>query len=333
MPIWCTKAQQIDSDKTICCGSKIRWKGVVSSRSVLIEQLREQIVGAMHVGQLHAGDRLPSIREVAARLHRNPRTVKAAYDALEKEHLVEVRGRSGVFVARQEVLAGEMPAEIGRWLTIVLTEAWQRRITVSSLPQLLERIASTRMVCAFIDDVEDTVVAIRYELESEWGMDVRIVAPDAIHEAHGVDFLAATSFRAQVAHEAAEQLGLPFVVITSHAALQQAIRGKLESGGLTVVAVDPGFGERIRVAYVNESNRDNFRVVLASDAEAVAKLDLDRPVLLTRAARQRLGSVSLPMIYPHSPTISLETARVLAALLIRRSLASERPVEKGVLIG
>ena len=35
---------------------------------------------------------------------------------------------------------------------------------------------------------------------------------------------------------------------------------------------------------------------------------------------QRLGPIDLRMIYPHSPTLSLETARARAAVLIRKNL-------------
>ncbi len=48
-------------------------------------------------------------------------------------------------------------------------------------------------------------------------------------------------------------------------------------------------------------------IVLAGDAWAVARLDPSEPVLLTRAARRRLlDDVELPMIVPHSPTLSFD---------------------------
>jgi DNA-binding transcriptional regulator YhcF (GntR family) len=277
-------------------------------------------VGGLHTGQLHSGDRLPSIRELAFQMRKNPRTIKAAYAALGRERLVEVRGRSGVFVAPQEVLAGEVPAEMARWLSSVVTEGWQRRVAVPDLPKVLQRATALRVRCALVEDVQDAIVALRYELEVDWGFEVRVVPPHAIATVGDVDVFVATSFRAPAAHGAAEAAGTPLIVLTSHATLQQAIRQRLRERRLTVVAVDPRFGERIRVAYADDVDRKNCRVVLASDVEAVARLDPDEPVLLTRAARQRLGPIDLRMIYPHSPTLSLETARALAAALIRKNL-------------
>lgn len=291
-------------------------------RFELTHYLRDHIVGGLHVGQLRSGDRLPSIRELAAQLGKNARTVKAAYRALEQEGLVEVRGRSGVFVARQEVLGQETTQEMARWLSGVLTEAWKRRVALPELPQLVQQATgTTRVRCCLVEEVEDSIVALRHELENEWGFDVRVSAPDALADASGTDFFAATSFCAPVVHHAVATLGKPLVVLTIHAKLQQAIRSRLRAGRLTVVAVDARFGERMRVAYAsNESERGNIHVVLASDAEAVARLDPAESVLLTRAARQRLKTVHVPMVFPHSPTLSTESAQALANILIRRNL-------------
>ncbi|PSR20653.1 MAG: GntR family transcriptional regulator [Sulfobacillus acidophilus] len=52
---------------------------------------------AKHI--LNPGDRLPSVRELAAEMTLNPNTVAKAYQELERTHVIEViRGR-GTFVA------------------------------------------------------------------------------------------------------------------------------------------------------------------------------------------------------------------------------------------
>ena len=288
----------------------------MTARADLIQHLRDHIVGAMHVGQLRGGDRLPSIRDTGRQLGRNSRTVRAAYTALEREGLVEVRGRSGVFVARQEITGDETSEETARWLSGVLAEAWKRRITVGSLPGMIQRFTTSRRVtCGLVDLVEDGTVALKYELEHEWGFDVRLIAPDAIERTCGVDFFAVTSFYAASIHAAVEALAKPLVVLTVHSGLKDALASRIREGSLTVVAVDPHFADRIRVGY-SADDPSRVRFVAADDRNAVAGLDPEEPVLLTRAARSRLGSVDLAMIFPHSPTISPESARVLAAMLV-----------------
>ncbi|MGQ0815016.1 MAG: GntR family transcriptional regulator [Gemmatimonadota bacterium] len=301
----------------------------MKNRFELIQHLRDRIVGELHVGHLRAGDRLPSIRDVALQLEKNPRTVATAYRALEKEGLVEVRGRAGVFVARQEVLGDGTSEELARWLSGVVAEAWKRGITVAALSRFVRRCTvSTRLRCGLVEVVEDAIVALGYELENDWGIDVRVVAPEAFarrpEDFDDVDFFAATSFNAAPIHGEVERLGKPLVVLTVHPQLQAAIRGRLRDGRLAVVAVDARFEDRIRVAYAAEpSDVDKVHFVLASDHGAVAQLDPDEPVLLTRAASMRSGVTRLRKIFPHSPTLSPETARALANIVVRRNLGAD----------
>src|ERR671931_206141 len=105
-------------------------RGAVKRRSALVQSLTDRIVGALHLGQVRTGDRLPSIRQVAHETGRNARTVARAYAELEAEGLVEVRGRSGVFTATQETLGGGVPEETASWMSGVVVDAWRRRIPV-----------------------------------------------------------------------------------------------------------------------------------------------------------------------------------------------------------
>ena len=65
----------------------------------LYVQLGEQVLAAVSRGDLRRGDRLPSVREIAAELSLNPLTVNRAYSELEREGVVETRRGLGTFVA------------------------------------------------------------------------------------------------------------------------------------------------------------------------------------------------------------------------------------------
>ncbi len=62
-------------------------------------QLSEQMLGALARGEMAAGERLPSVRDVAAALEVNPNTVNRAYAELERAGVVETRRGRGTFVA------------------------------------------------------------------------------------------------------------------------------------------------------------------------------------------------------------------------------------------
>jgi GntR family transcriptional regulator len=63
-------------------------------------QLVNQVRHALRLGQLTAGDRLPTAAEVVAALAINPNTVLKAYRELEREGLVAPRPGAGTFVRR-----------------------------------------------------------------------------------------------------------------------------------------------------------------------------------------------------------------------------------------
>lgn len=69
-------------------------------RTAPYEQLRGQLADAVHSGELVPGAKLPTVRRLAADLGIAPGTVARAYLELEREHLIETRGRRGSFVAQ-----------------------------------------------------------------------------------------------------------------------------------------------------------------------------------------------------------------------------------------
>lgn len=303
----------------------------------LSDRLRDRILTALHLGLLHPGDRLPSIRTLWREMGVDHRVVAQAYRTLEAEGLVEVRGRSGVYLAPQDQFGGELLAETARWLAGVLVEAWKRRLAIADLPELIRRCTSTvRLRCACVESTDDQMTAYTHELEEQFGLEpvpvrispVPLPRPDRSVEFHGVedmirqtDLVVTTSYHARLVRKAAENVGIPAVVLTVNPEVVETIQRQLREGPLTVVAVEPAFGDRMRAMYAEEEP-DRVRLVLADDAEAIARLDPSQPVLLTRAARQRLGerADSLPVLLPHSPTFSPHTARELLGVLIRLNL-------------
>lgn len=62
------------------------------------EQLRAQLSVMVAVGRLQPGARLPTVRHMAEQLDLAPGTVARTYRELEKDGIVEGRGRLGTFV-------------------------------------------------------------------------------------------------------------------------------------------------------------------------------------------------------------------------------------------
>lgn len=84
------------------------------------------------LGQLHEGDRVPSVRELAVELQVNPNTVMRAYDALCSGGIISSSRGIGYFVSegareraltasRKEFIEGEMNTLFRRMATLGIT--------------------------------------------------------------------------------------------------------------------------------------------------------------------------------------------------------------------
>jgi GntR family transcriptional regulator len=84
-------------------------------------QIVQQVRQAMRLGLLTAGDQLPTVKDVVAKVAINPNTVLKAYRELEYEGLVAARQGVGTFVTAtltDESLAAHEPLrkELAGWI-------------------------------------------------------------------------------------------------------------------------------------------------------------------------------------------------------------------------
>lgn len=304
---------------------------------VLVDGIRNRVVGEAHIGHLRPGDRLPGVRELARELSADHRAVAAAYRVLEDEGLVEVRGRRGVFLARQERVGGEMPTETAEWLAGVLAEARRRKVVFPDFPEFVRSsIARVPLRAVCVESVEDASVAVCVELKEEFGLDSVPAHPDSFPRARGrgrpdvsrlpaevrdAHLLVSTGFHAHAVKDVAGALGKPFVLTTVNAEMARIVERRLQSGTpLTVIVVDPAFCDRLRHVYASVAAPEMIRMVLATDRAAISRLDPTEPVLATRAARRALPDLDVPLLLPRFPSISHETTRELAVAIIRLNL-------------
>lgn len=313
----------------------------MDQETALSDKLRDRILSALHLGLLQPGDRLPSIRALWREMGVDHRVVAQAYRVLEDEGLVEVRGRSGVYLAPQDQLGGEVLAETARWMAGVLVEGWKRRMTLAEIPELIRRCTGTvRLRCACVESNVDQMMAYCAELEEQFGLEavpvyispVPLPRPDRSVEFHGVedairqtDLVVTTSYHSRLVRKAAENVGVPSVTLTVNAEVVETVQREIRQGGVTLVCVDPEFGNRLRAMYADAvDGPEQIRVVAADDPAALSRLRADEPVILTLAARERIASDTVlpPLLLPHSPTFSAHTARELLQLIIRLNLAA-----------
>src|SRR5688500_9869500 len=101
-------------------------------------QLIQQVRHALRLGVLKAGDKLPTVKEVVARVASNPHTVSKAYRELEYEGLVAARPGLGTFVTK--TLGGDSVAKhepLRKSLESWLTEAREAGLDDESIEALI----------------------------------------------------------------------------------------------------------------------------------------------------------------------------------------------------
>ncbi|MDC5698047.1 GntR family transcriptional regulator [Intrasporangium calvum] len=87
------------------------------------EQVRTQLAGLITSGRLLPGDRLPTVRALAADLGLAANTVARAYKELEAAGLVETRRRAGTVVASGEHTADVAVAALAAKYALAVREA------------------------------------------------------------------------------------------------------------------------------------------------------------------------------------------------------------------
>ena len=107
-------------------------------------QIMDEVRRAVVVGSLRAEDPLPSVRELAADLVVNPRTVSQAYQELEREGVLYVRRGQGTFVSPSVKRgAGERRRGVVRDVAKrALLDARRNGLGAEELIAMIEKLAS-----------------------------------------------------------------------------------------------------------------------------------------------------------------------------------------------
>jgi GntR family transcriptional regulator len=104
-------------------------------------QIVEQVRALVATRALRPGDKLPSVRELAAGLRVNRNTAAKAYHALESDGVVETRAGQGCFIADggPRWSRAERYRRIDRSVDRTLVEAHHLEIPLEELPDIVGR--------------------------------------------------------------------------------------------------------------------------------------------------------------------------------------------------
>jgi DNA-binding transcriptional regulator YhcF (GntR family) len=299
-------------------------------RAEITEAIRRRIVSGLHLGTLAYGDRLPSTRELSHDLEVTPRTVMAAYRDLEREGLVELRPRSGIYVAATHGRGG-MLTQLAGWVVEVLVQALMRNVPPIEFPERVRRCLETlrlRAVC--IADNRDQIHSLCTELRADYGLETdavelqQLAAPDDVaHLAlRRADVLVTIALHAGEVQRRAKELGKPWIVVSLRPDLMSEVTRLLAKNPVYFVGTDPRFGDALRRIFEPTGRAANVRLLV------LGRDDLDTipqgaATYIMRSARERLGDAPLAGRVAPTPRIfSTDSARELLTFIIRANIAA-----------
>jgi GntR family transcriptional regulator len=110
---------------------------VIPIYAQVVEQIRSLVASRV----LRSGDKLPSVRELAATLRINRNTAAKAYALLESEGAIQTRAGHGCFVSEtsRRWSREERIRRLERHLDRALVEAFHLEFPLDEVPGLLER--------------------------------------------------------------------------------------------------------------------------------------------------------------------------------------------------
>lgn len=295
----------------------------------LVELLRKRIIDQIRMGTLEYGDRLPSARELSTELDVDPRTVLAAYHVLAEEDLVELRRRSGVYVAARPGPARSLPAPPVRWMVDLLADGIARDIAVPSLAHRIHEATSTiPMRAVVLECNRDQIHSMCRELREDYGfdcagLDITAIDPEGIlpPELEEADILVSAA-HGDIVRRIAARIDKPFVVTAVRSDLVQRVTRLLTRGPVYFVVTDPRFAAKLRRGFTSLPGAENFRAVVVGRDEITA-IPPDATTYVMRLAREVLGETPVPgRLVPAVRVFSPGCAREILDVMVRRNVAS-----------
>jgi DNA-binding transcriptional regulator YhcF (GntR family) len=300
---------------------------VTEAREEIVDALRSRVLRGLQTGTLRPGNRMPTSRELAPEFDADYRAVILAYKQLQKEGLLELRPRGGVYITLRHARADGASPVPELWIADVLTAGLAREIAGPDLSTWLQRCVSTlRLRAAVIADTEDQLHGLGRELREDFGFDVEgilagALTPDALPSpVRHADILITTGAHAAQVRATGEELHIPTIVITVRPELLSGEWALLLRHPVYAVVASQVFGDMLREHFARVPGIENLHVVVFG-RDDLSSIPAGAPTYVTQRVRAHLGQTKIPgRILPPARTISSDSAREIFTFLVRANV-------------
>ncbi|MGI8619443.1 MAG: GntR family transcriptional regulator [Gemmatimonadaceae bacterium] len=292
--------------------------------------LRDRIRDATGMGALAAGDRLPGMRALAADMQVDPRLIAAALRQLQQEGLIEVRPRSGAYVAATQAASSTAPALSREWTVEIVSQAVERGVAADRVSAALESLTATdKLRAAVIATTSDQAVGIVRELQENYGIPSAAIFPEQLAGGRLPPALKRAQLMVTTGDLKAPMTSLsaalhkPLIIVRVRPDLLSDEWISFMKGRVYVIVADPRFRAVLRDALKPVPGSGNVTIVLAHGLD-LASIPADARTYVTESARRMLGREGLPrrLIRPQR-ILSSETVRQIVTFLVAHNAAKQ----------
>ena len=297
-------------------------------RSSIAALIRHRLVSAIKLGALKPGDRLASARTLAAELGADRRVILAAYTELAADGLVQMRHRSGVYLATEPgARAPRNPRDASATVAYLAREISTGVSLMRAREQLERCTATANITAACIECNDDQISSLADELSARYGLetiraDVASLADETVRDAlRTVDVLVTTPAHADAVRELAIAIHKPWLAVTHQTNMLDAVDTLLAAGTVYVVVSDADHARKIRAAVSSPHNL----ITLVAGTDDVSVITRGAAAYVTRRARAMLGRALRDDAGGDDPTaLSLESSIELLSVIVDLNLATGR---------
>jgi DNA-binding transcriptional regulator YhcF (GntR family) len=297
-------------------------------RDVIRDDLRQLVAGGLHLGRLRPGDRLESARGIGRESGADYRVVVAALHGLEREGLVEIHPRGGVYAGCKpdRVRSGSL-AGFGHRLVDLAVDQLAAGDSIAAIGERLRRCLDTRgLRVACIECNDDQLDFLAEELRTGFSLESTAVEigrphgepPLAVRQA---DLLLSTTFHAGEVRRWAARLGKPCVIATLDPRRRADVMRQLAERPVCLLGTDPRWTAKARRMWAGEPGAERLQIVTVGEVILETIPEEAALLLMPRARRLLAGSPLLARALPHRG-FSRETERKIVAFVVQANLAA-----------
>lgn len=293
------------------------------------EALRARICGELTLGVMTPGMRFASVRSLAAEMKTGSRTIAAALQQLADEGLVEIRERSGVYLADGPAAQRELRFADTNWWIDVVSGALARGVPIGSIGDFVSRTVSRVKIRAVVLECnDDQLFSIRRDLEHNFGLDASSVDLDRLEASSSdralvarADVLISTPYHMEPVMNIGRRYGIPTLFVTLCSDLFESVAELLPARKVCFVVTDDRLRDKLVTMMSRVKGNENFSVRVHGQ-DSLQQITPDSSIYFTNITRTRLRNTFLPsQVLREKNIFSDQSAREVVRFMIEFNAA------------